>query len=64
MCDHDDYRLEVLISLRNLERLDKDEVTGEEKQGAQNTYNQRLLADDEEPDEQRKEGAKAEVVIH
>ena len=41
ICDEDDYRLEVLVSLRNLERLDKDELTEEERQEAQDTYAQR-----------------------
>ena len=33
--DEDDYRIEVLISLRRLERLDKDEYTDDERQEAE-----------------------------
>lgn len=35
VADEDDYRIEVLISLRRLERLDKDEYTEEERQEAE-----------------------------
>ena len=33
--DEDDYRIEVLISLRRLERLDKDEYSDDERQEAE-----------------------------
>ena len=39
--DEDDYRLEVLIALRKIERLDKDEYTDEERTEAQDVYEQR-----------------------
>ena len=35
MCELDDYRLEVLIALRKLERLDKDAVTEDERADAE-----------------------------
>ena len=35
MCELDDYRLEVLIALRKLERLDKDAVTEDERVDAE-----------------------------
>lgn len=35
MSDEDDYRIEVLISLRRLERLDKDEYSDDERQEAE-----------------------------
>lgn len=34
----DDYRLEVLIALRKLERLDKDEFTEDERTDAEEVY--------------------------
>ena len=39
--DEGEYRLEVLTALRRLERLDKDEFTEEERQEAQDNYEQR-----------------------
>ncbi|XP_033110438.1 leucine-rich repeat-containing protein 23-like [Anneissia japonica] len=39
--DEDDYRMEVLINVRRVERLDKDEYTEEERQEAEETYEQR-----------------------
>ncbi|PIK48406.1 hypothetical protein BSL78_14736 [Apostichopus japonicus] len=39
--DEDDYRMEVLINLRRIERLDKDEFTEEERQEAEEIYEQR-----------------------
>ncbi|XP_028518337.1 leucine-rich repeat-containing protein 23, partial [Exaiptasia diaphana] len=39
--DEDDYRIEVLITLRRLERLDKDEYTDDERQEAEEIYEQR-----------------------
>ncbi len=41
MSDEDDYRMEVLINLRRLERLGKDEFTEEERQEAEEIYEQR-----------------------
>ena len=35
VADEDDYRIEVLIALRRLERLDKDEYTEDERQEAE-----------------------------
>ncbi|XP_074654336.1 leucine-rich repeat-containing protein 23-like isoform X2 [Tubulanus polymorphus] len=39
--EEDDYRMEVLIALRKLERLDKDEYTDDERQEAEDIYEQR-----------------------
>ena len=39
--DESDYRLEVLIAVRRLERLDKEEFAEDERQEAQETYEQR-----------------------
>ncbi|ELU09120.1 hypothetical protein CAPTEDRAFT_183796 [Capitella teleta] len=39
--EEDDYRLEILISIRKIERLDKDEYTDDERQDAQEIYEQR-----------------------
>ncbi|XP_028393547.1 leucine-rich repeat-containing protein 23-like [Dendronephthya gigantea] len=41
VADDDDYRIEVLISLRRLERLDKDEYTEDERQEAEEIHEQR-----------------------
>ena len=41
LSDEDDYRMEVLINLRRVERLDKDEFTEEERQEAEEIYEQR-----------------------
>ena len=41
IADEDDYRMEVLIALRRIERLDKDEYNEDERQEAQDTYEQR-----------------------
>eukprot|EP00731_Ephydatia_muelleri_P015287 Em0008g1007a len=41
VCEVDDYRIEVLITLRKLERLDKDEFTEDERTDAEEVYNQR-----------------------
>ncbi|XP_077866569.1 leucine-rich repeat-containing protein 23-like, partial [Saccoglossus kowalevskii] len=41
--DEDDYRMEVLIQLRRIERLDKDEYNDEERQEAEDIYEQRRL---------------------
>ncbi|KAL5014908.1 hypothetical protein ScPMuIL_009178 [Solemya velum] len=40
--EEDDYRLEVLIALRKIERLDKDEYTEEERNESEDIYEQRL----------------------
>ena len=41
--EEDEYRLEVLIAIRKIERLDKDEYTDDERQDAQEIYEQRRL---------------------
>lgn len=41
VADEDDYRLEILIALRCLERLDKDEFTDEERHEAEEIYENR-----------------------
>jgi len=41
VAEEDDYRLEVLIALRSLERLDKDEFTDEERTEAEEIYETR-----------------------
>ena len=48
MSDNSDYRLEVLISVRRLERLDKDEYATEERSEAEDVYEQRRLKEQEE----------------
>ncbi|XP_060080190.1 leucine-rich repeat-containing protein 23-like isoform X1 [Ylistrum balloti] len=45
--EEDEYRLEVLIALRKLERLDKDEYSEEERNEAEEIYEQRLKEDAE-----------------
>ena len=35
VCEVDDYRIEVLIAMRKLERLDKDEFTEDERTDAE-----------------------------
>nr|ANH58184.1 leucine rich repeat only protein [Azumapecten farreri] len=45
--EEDEYRLEVLIALRKLERLDKDEYSEEERNEAEEIYEQRLKDDAE-----------------
>ena len=39
--EEDDYRLEVLISLRKIARLDKDEFSEEEREEAEQIFEQR-----------------------
>ncbi|XP_071946198.1 leucine-rich repeat-containing protein 23-like isoform X2 [Antedon mediterranea] len=39
--DEDDYRMEVLINVRTVERLDKDEYSEDERHEAEETYDQR-----------------------
>lgn len=41
VADEDDYRIEVLITLRRLERLDKDDYTEDERQEAEEIQEQR-----------------------
>ncbi|KAK2167257.1 hypothetical protein LSH36_30g00029 [Paralvinella palmiformis] len=66
IADEDDYRMEVLIALRRIERLDKDEYTDEERQEAQDTYETRrqeelAAAAVEQPEEVA--GSENEVVV-
>jgi len=62
VCEEDDYRMECLIALRKLERLDKDEYTDEERQEAEAIFEQRRqeklaregteeVIEDEDPEE-------------
>ena len=48
MAENGDYRLEVLISTRRLERLDKDEYSEEERTEAEEIYEQRRVKEAEE----------------
>lgn len=41
MADNNDYRLEVLIAVRRLERLDKDDYLEEEQAEAEEIFEQR-----------------------
>lgn len=41
MAENNDYRLEVLIAIRRLERLDKDDFMDEERTEAEEIYEQR-----------------------
>ena len=41
LAEEDDYRMELLINLRRLERLDKPEYTDDERQEAEEMYEQR-----------------------
>lgn len=41
LAENSDYRLEVLIAVRRLERLDKDEYLEEERSEAEEIYEQR-----------------------
>ncbi|KAK7476100.1 hypothetical protein BaRGS_00032654, partial [Batillaria attramentaria] len=53
VAEEDDYRLEVLINLRTVERLDKDEYTEEERHEAEEIYEQRKAeAAEAEPNEE------------
>ena len=47
MSELDDYRLEVLVSLRSLDRLDKDAYTEEEKLEATKIYEERKQEEEE-----------------
>ena len=38
MCETDEYRLEVLIAIRTLERLDKDVYEQDERQDAEEVH--------------------------
>jgi 1-acyl-sn-glycerol-3-phosphate acyltransferase len=48
MSSNDDYRLEVLIAVRRLERLDKDKFSEEERSEAEEIYEQRRQKELEE----------------
>jgi hypothetical protein len=48
LAENGDYRLEVLISVRRLERLDKDEYVEEERTEAENIYEERRQKEQEE----------------
>lgn len=48
LTENGDYRLEVLISVRRLERLDKDEYLQEERTEAEEIYEQRRLKEEED----------------
>lgn len=48
LMENSDYRLEILISVRRLERLDKDEYLDEERTEAEEIYEQRRLKEQEE----------------
>lgn len=48
LTENGDYRLEVLISVRKLERLDKDEYLQEERAEAEEIYEQRRLKEEED----------------
>lgn len=48
LTENGDYRLEVLISIRRLERLDKDEYLQEERTEAEEIYEQRRLKEEED----------------
>merc|ERR1711909_82172 len=58
--DEDDYRLEVLIALRRVERLDKDEYNEDERQEAQDIYEQRRQDELAAEEEARKAALAAE----
>jgi len=48
LTENGDYRLEVLISVRRLDRLDKDEYLQEERAEAEEIYEQRRLKEEED----------------
>ncbi len=48
LAENDDYRLEVLIAVRRLERLDKDQFSEEERTEAEEIFEQRRLKDIED----------------
>jgi hypothetical protein len=48
LTENQDYRLEVLIAIRRLERLDKDAYIDEERTEAEEIYEQRRKAEEEE----------------
>lgn len=48
LTENSDYRLEVLISVRRLERLDKDEYLEEERSEAETIYEERRVKEQEE----------------
>lgn len=57
--DEDDYRLETLIGIRTLERLDKDEYTEEERTEAEEIAEQRRVEEEEKANDE-KAGSDAE----
>lgn len=48
LTENSDYRLEILISVRRLERLDKDEYLEEERGEAEQIYEERRVKEQEE----------------
>ncbi len=46
--ENEDYRLEVLIAVRRLERLDKDQFTEDERTEAEEIFEQRRVKEIEE----------------
>ena len=48
LTENDDYRLEVLISVRRLERLDKDHFSEDERSEAEEIFEQRRVKELEE----------------
>jgi len=51
--EEDDYRLETLIGVRTLERLDKDEYTDEERTEAEEIAEQRRVEEEEKANEEQ-----------
>ena len=59
LTENGDYRLEVLISVRRLERLDKDEYLQEERSEAETIYEERRVKEMEgeaKPEESESKG--------
>ncbi len=48
LIENDDYRLECLIAVRRLERLDKDQFTEDERSEAEEIFEQRRVKELEE----------------
>lgn len=65
LTENGDYRLEVLISVRRLERLDKDEYLQEERSEAETIYEERRVKELEEgsggPGEAKPEDTESKV---
>merc|ERR1711963_697113 len=53
--EEDDYRMETLIGIRTLERLDKDEYTDEERTEAEEIAEQRRIEEEEKAAEEKEE---------